>query len=173
MRQEALPGGGARRILTSGKSDIVAEGIRQGVYGACGLSRPSIGVNSNPGKIEAEAWLEKPARVSIEWRAVGMKHFVHDCRRRLLVASPHRRDGTLRRVAFARKLSPTAFFAFAAQAFRALASTLALESIASHRRKRLRTRRRCELLAHSHENYCEAALAAIFPARFPFSDSSC
>jgi hypothetical protein len=163
MRQESLPGGGARCILTSSKSDITADRVRQGVYGACRLSRASIGVNSNLGKIEAEARLKKQARVSIERRAVGMKHFVHNCRRCLLVASRYRRDGTLRHSAFARKLSPAAFFAFAAQAARAPASTLALQSIASHGCK-WRIRRRCKLLAHSHENYCEAALAAFFPA---------
>jgi hypothetical protein len=80
MRQELPPGSRARRILTNGENDIIADCIRQGVYGARRLCRTSIGVNPNAGKVKTEPRFKKPARVSIQGRPVSMKHFMHNCR---------------------------------------------------------------------------------------------
>lgn len=60
------------------KHNVVADGIRQGIYCSSGLGCSLIGMNAHPAEIVSKAGFQDPAGYGVKWLAGRTEYFVND-----------------------------------------------------------------------------------------------
>lgn len=80
MRQQLLPAGTERSILSRTKNYVVADCVGKGIHRLCGFCGPLVRVNAHFGEVIAESRLHVCTRLRVEGFTGQAQHFIHDNR---------------------------------------------------------------------------------------------